>query len=65
MFANTTAAGGDVGSHNYAAAMARDPLLREHRLTGWIPGNFWNFCGPAVNRGGEPEAADQGTWAPS
>ena len=43
MFANTTAAGGDLGSHNYAAAIARDFILREHRLTGWVPGNFCGF----------------------
>jgi hypothetical protein len=43
MFADTTATGGDLGSHNYAAAMARDLLLHDHRLTGWIPGNFCGF----------------------
>jgi hypothetical protein len=40
---NTTAAGGDLGSHNYAAAYARTLLATSHRLTGWVPGNFCGF----------------------
>ena len=43
MFDATTAAGGDLGSHNYAASVARELLLSEHRLTGWVPGNFNGF----------------------
>ena len=43
MLAATTAAGGDLGSHNYAAAVARDFLFTRHQLTGWVPGNFCGF----------------------
>src|SRR5438309_11680592 len=43
MLAGTTAAGGDLGSHNYAASYARALLLTRHRLTGWIPGNYLGF----------------------
>ena len=43
LFEPTTAAGGDLGSHNYAAAMARQLLLTRHQLTGWVAGNFCGF----------------------
>lgn len=43
MLADTTAAGGDLGSHNYAAAWLRTLLLTEFRITGWVPGNYAGF----------------------
>jgi len=43
LFAETTATGGDLGSHNYAASVARELLLGQHRLTGWVPGNYCGF----------------------
>src|SRR5262245_47643694 len=38
----TTASGGDLASHNYAASYAR-LLLTEHRITGWVPGQLTGF----------------------
>ena len=43
MWLDTTAAGGDLGSHNYAAAWVRTLMLTEYRLTGWVPGNYAGF----------------------
>lgn len=42
MFADTTATGGDMGSHTYAAEVSRQ-FLRSWRLTGWVPGNYAGF----------------------
>ncbi len=39
----TTATGGDMGSHNYAAAELRRLLRTEHAITGWVPGNYAGF----------------------
>jgi hypothetical protein len=36
----TTAAGGDMGSHHYVAAFLREELLPRGRVTGWAPGWF-------------------------
>ena len=43
MLLDTTTAGGDLASHNYAAAWLRMLLLTEHRITGWVPGNYAGF----------------------
>jgi 6-pyruvoyl-tetrahydropterin synthase related domain len=36
----TTAAGGDMGSHHYVATFLREELLPRGRVTGWAPGWF-------------------------
>jgi hypothetical protein len=36
----TTAAGGDMGSHHYVAAFLREELLPRGRVSGWAPGWF-------------------------
>ena len=43
MFADTTATGGDLGSHNYAAVYSTMLLWHHYQLTGWVPGNYCGF----------------------
>ncbi len=43
LFSPTTANGGDMGSHYYAATYLRDMLLPQGRLLGWCPGNYGGF----------------------
>lgn len=38
VFAPTTAAGGDMGSHHYVATFLRTELLPDGQVTGWAPG---------------------------
>lgn len=43
MFADTTASGGDMGTHYYAAYFLRNELLPKGQVTGWCPGNYCGF----------------------
>ena len=43
IFANTTPAGGDTGSHVWGPAFMRDHLLPKGRLTGWAPDWYAGF----------------------
>ncbi len=43
LFANTTAAGGDMGAHVWTPAYLRDHLLPHGRLTGWAPDWYGGF----------------------
>src|SRR5688500_13789305 len=43
IFANTTAAGGDMGAHVWTPAYLRDHLLPHWRLTGWTPDWYGGF----------------------
>src|SRR5690349_12329352 len=43
LFANTTAAGGDMGAHVWTPAYLRDHLLPHLRMTGWTPDWYGGF----------------------
>ncbi|MFA6169237.1 MAG: 6-pyruvoyl-tetrahydropterin synthase-related protein [Candidatus Margulisiibacteriota bacterium] len=43
LFSATITAGGDTGSHYYAAVYLRDYLLPHGKIMGWLPGNYAGF----------------------